>query len=117
MGFNPVSNQLGVAGTSIVTSGFGGTGGNILTVDITRATFVRYDGAIQGSLNLIKNGNGKLILGGGTNNVYQGQTIINKGTLAYGLANSIPFNNPASTVVVNANGILDINGTNSQLGR
>lgn len=118
MGFNPVISQQGIAANSIVTSGFGGTGGGNLIVN--NASLVRYDGAIQGSLNLIKNGTGTFVLGGGTNNTYHGQTIINQGTLAYGSTNAIPCGangNASSTVIVNANGTLDLNGTSSQLGR
>ncbi|MEI6235469.1 MAG: C25 family cysteine peptidase [Planctomycetota bacterium] len=94
----------------MVNSGFGGTAGGNLTINNTLP--VRYDGVIQGSLNVVKNGPGTFVLGGA--NGYQGQTIVNAGTLMYGINNAIPS---GSSVIVNANGTLDVYGTNSQIGR
>jgi fibronectin-binding autotransporter adhesin len=147
-----------VGGFEVVGAGVGGThgavevlpnasfnlsGGILLdaatTINIGQGAGLGLNGVINGSGPLTKTGLGSLVLGGGANNTYSGNTVVSGGTLFLGKsANkiSVPGNliiGPAAAgppavarlvqvgglagtaVTVNANSLFDLNGRNQML--
>jgi len=80
-----------------------------LTVNLPTSDWVRFDGAVEGSGGIVKDGDGILILDDA--NTYSGDTTINAGRLTLKTTNSLP----TTTVLnINASGTshLDFVGTN-----
>ena len=78
---------------------------------VNTAAKATFSGTIDGPANLIKDGEGKLILSG--TNVYLGGTEINLGTLQAGASNTFPS---SGLVVINDNSILDLNDFSQSIG-
>ncbi len=69
-------------------------------------------GAISGAAGLTKTGNGILVLSNASNS-YAGTTTVDAGMLRLGAASAIPA---GGAVVVNAGGLLDLNGNSPVIG-
>ncbi|HLX62872.1 MAG TPA: C25 family cysteine peptidase [Planctomycetota bacterium] len=110
LGYNDIYNLPALAADSVITSTNAGT----LTVNVSADTDGirdRYLGILTGSITLVKTGPGSLGLYNAC--TYTGQTIVNTGTLLEGINGGIPA---TSSVIVNAAGTVDNNGTVSTIG-
>ncbi len=117
-----LSATLDLTGTFQTVASFadaGGSGGVVTNssvissaLTLNAATTNTFTGPIRGSINLTKSGSGTQALNGA--NAYTGNTTVNAGTLAFGLA-TLPTN---ATVRVAGGAVLSLNfpGTNRVAG-
>jgi len=97
---------------TLLGSGTVGLGSGTLTIAVGgNFTGVIEDGVFGAGGALTLNATGTLILGG--LNTYTGLTTLTKGTLQASLANTVP---KTSAVIIEANGIFDLNGFNQNVG-